>query len=376
MARIVQLANFVSPTSGGIRTTLDALADGYRRAGHEVIQVLPGERDRVEGHRRVLRGRRLPGQPYRVLTDLGRVRTVVGNLRADRVELSDKTTLAWAGPWPVPTVLLSHERIGAMLRPRVPGVVPERVLEAVGDVLNARLAQRADEVVCASAYAALEWATVGVRPRVVPLGVDLDLFHPAAVPRRRVELVCVSRLSREKRPQVAIGVLARLREDGLDAALTILGDGPQRASLERAARGLPVRFAGHVPPEVVAVHLAGADVAVCPCPIESFGLAALEAMACGTPVAVPAGGALRELVEGGPAGCGAVDDDLATAVLACLDHGDRVAARRRAEQFPWCATVAGMLDAHRLGAGGAVPGAEPIGEATMCAVPATGMRAS
>jgi alpha-1,6-mannosyltransferase len=364
MARIVQLANFVSPTSGGIRTALDALAEGYRAAGHEVIQVVPGPEERVEAHRVVLRGRRLPGQPYRVLTDLGRVRAVVERLQADRVEISDKTTLAWAGPWPAPTVLLSHERVGAMLRPRVPGAVPQRTLDAAAVALNRALAARVDAVVCASAYAAAEWHRVGTRPSVVPLGVDLERFHPSTGARRGlpgagrpvgpVELVCVSRLSAEKRPERAIEVLARLREDGVAAALTMVGDGPRRARLERLARGLPVRFVGHLPGVEVATFLAVADVAVCPCPIESFGLAALEAMACGTPVAVPAGGALRELVDGGEVGCGAVDDDLVAAVRRCLATGDPRAARRRAEHLPWGATVQGMLHAHGLG--------EPSGE--------------
>lgn len=356
MARIVQLANFVAPTSGGIRTTLGALADGYAAAGHEVVTVVPGPADRIDldGGRIVLRGRRLPGQPYRVLTDLDRVRSTVAVLRPDRIEVSDKATLAAAGPWPVPAVLLSHERLDAMLRPRVPSVVPDSALAAVTSRLNRRLAGRHDAVACASAYAAGEWERVGVRPVVVPLGVDLDRFRPAPARRwpgrHEIELVCVSRLSVEKRPDRAVDVLAWLRRAGLDAALTVVGDGPLRARLQRRASDLPVRFLGHVAPHEVAAALGSADVAVCPCPIESFGLAALEAMACGIPVAVPAGGALRELVDGGPHGCGAVDDDLAEAVLACLERGSGDAARARAEQLPWAATVARMLAVHGLGA--------------------------
>jgi len=45
MTRIVQVANFVTPSSGGLRTTLRHLATGYAHAGHEVIQVVPGSRD-------------------------------------------------------------------------------------------------------------------------------------------------------------------------------------------------------------------------------------------------------------------------------------------------------------------------------------------
>jgi alpha-1,6-mannosyltransferase len=358
MARIVQLANFVAPTSGGIRTTLDALGAGYEAAGHERVLVVPGARDAVDGHRVVLRGRRLPGQPYRVLTDLPRVLQVVRALRPDRIEVSDKLTLTSLGGLGPPSVLLSHERLDAILRPRLPGAVP---LRRASDAANRRIAARFDRVVCTSAFAAQEWRRVGVVPAVVPLGVDLDLFRPQARTGARhhdVELVTVGRLSGEKCPERALAAVERLRASGLDVALTYVGDGPRRARLERTARRrrLPVRFLGHVADRAaVAEALAAADVAVCPCPYETFGLAAVEALACGTPVAVPRGGALAELVTGGPPGCGAVDDDLAAAVTACLDAGDRAAARRRAEAFPWSRALAGLLDAHalpHLGAGG------------------------
>ena len=46
--RIVQIANFVSPTSGGIRTTLARLRNGYEDAGHESVLVIPGPRDHTE----------------------------------------------------------------------------------------------------------------------------------------------------------------------------------------------------------------------------------------------------------------------------------------------------------------------------------------
>lgn len=351
MARIVQLANFVAPRSGGIRTALDALGAGYEAAGHERLLLVPGAENAVDGHRVVLRGRRIPGQPYRVLTDIESVRRVVRALRPDRVEVSDKLTLTSIGALGPRSVLLSHERIDAILRPRMPRPLP---LRRTGDALNRRIAGPFDRVVCTSSFAADEWRRIGVTPVVVPLGVDLDLFRPQerTAPRAHgLELVTVGRLSTEKRPDRAVDAVARLRAAGIDAALTVVGDGPLRSRLERASRrrGLPVRFTGHLADRrAVAAALASADVAVCPCPHEAFGLAALEALACGTPVAVPRGGALAELVLGAPPGAGAVDDDLAAAVMACAQAGSREAARRRAEAFPWSRSVRGLLDAHGL----------------------------
>jgi alpha-1,6-mannosyltransferase len=99
----------------------------------------------------------------------------------------------------------------------------------------------------------------------------------------------------------------------------------------------------------VARLLATADVSLAPGPHETFGLAALEALASGTPVVVSASSALREIV--GP-GCGeAVDDHapaFATAVTGLLERPEdarRAAARARAEQFAWPTSVRGMLAA-------------------------------
>jgi alpha-1,6-mannosyltransferase len=102
---------------------------------------------------------------------------------------------------------------------------------------------------------------------------------------------------------------------------------------------------------VLAELIAGADLALSPSPAETFGLATLEALACGTPVVVPADGAARELLDG--PGCGAVSDgtpqDTARAVrevLAVPERERRKAARAAAERYPWRATVDGLLRAY------------------------------
>lgn len=100
--RIVRLANFVTPTSGGLRTALDQLGRGYLAAGHEPVLVVPGdvESDHHTAQGRVvtLPGPVLPGTGgYRVLADRGRVRRLLDELAPDRIEVSDRTTLRWTG---------------------------------------------------------------------------------------------------------------------------------------------------------------------------------------------------------------------------------------------------------------------------------------
>lgn len=361
--RIVRLANFWTPTSGGLRTALAAVGRGYRAAGHEPVLVVPGAEAADEvgpaGRTVVLPGRRLPGTPYRVLTDLRGVREVLERLGPDRLELSDRSTLwplaGWAESAGVPLVLWAHERVDAILASRVPGVVPLRCL--AGRWNRATLA-RVPRAVAPSRFVAEELRAAGIAEvRVVPHGVDLDTFDPGRRPPGRRDgalLVWAGRLSREKRPELALAALGELRRRGLDCRLVVVGDGPERRRLEAVAGALPVSFAGHVADREAMAHLlALADVALATCPVESFGLAALEALACGTPVVAVDGGALPEVVDPragrladgrAPAFADAVEE-----VLAVPEAVRRRLARRRAEERPWSTTVAGLLAAHAAG---------------------------
>jgi len=90
-------------------------------------------------------------------------------------------------------------------------------------------------------------------------------------------------------------------------------------------------------------------VAIAPGPIETFGLAALEALASGTPVVVDESSALPEVV--GMAGAAVPDNGFAAGVrqlLARPEADRRAEARARAECFDWRYAVAGFLAAHDL----------------------------
>ena len=158
------------------------------------------------------------------------------------------------------------------------------------------------------------------------------------------------RLSPEKKPQRSLNTLATLRANGLPARLVVAGDGPLRRRLERrAARDrLPVTFAGFLPDRTdLAALLASADVAIAPGPAETFGLAGLEALACGTPVVVSAESALPEVV--GEAGASVAGEDLSAGVITVLSWPEaarRAAARARAERFGWPAAVQAFLAIH------------------------------
>jgi alpha-1,6-mannosyltransferase len=365
-ARIVRLANFVSPRSGGLRTALRELGKGYLAAGHEPVLVIPGEHasDEVTEQGRVitLPGPVIPGLGgYRVLLGRRRVARLLAGLGPDRLEVSDRLTLRWTGGWArangVPSVMVSHENLGALVEMFVPRWLPRR---RVSDRLNAATARAYDQVVCTTAFAAEEFRRLGASNVArVPLGVDLARFAPAnhdlalrgelAGPRELLLVHC-GRLSAEKRPERSIEALAALRSRAVPAVLAVAGDGPRRAALERLADGLPVRFLGFVPdPNLVARLLATADVALAPGPLETFGLAALEALASGTPVVAAGDGALGEVI--GAAGAVVSGEGFAGGVLEVMARPEvdrRRAAREHASRYTWSAATAGMLRVHGL----------------------------
>ncbi|MFC8846373.1 MULTISPECIES: glycosyltransferase [unclassified Micromonospora] len=369
--RIVRLANFVAEQSGGLRTALHQLGAGYLAAGHEPVLVVPDARRTDSRHpygRLVtLPGPTVPGSGgYRVLAGRRDVARLLDSLAPDRLEVSDRSTLRWAGDWArvngVPSVMVSHESLTGLL---AQWGVPRRAVRPLADRLNAATVRAYDRVVCTTAWAAEEFRRIGA-PDVplVPLGVDLATFHPARadpVLRERyadhteILLVHCARLSPEKRPHLAVDALAALRRRGVPAVLVMAGDGPLRPALTRRAADLPVHFTGFLPGRLaVAALLASADAVLAPGPVETFGLSGLEALACGTPVVANAASALPEVL--GPAGVAAAGSPGAIAaavsrLLAIPEAHRRATARARAERFGWPAAVAGFLAAHAAGPG-------------------------
>lgn len=378
--RIVQLANFYGAHSGGLRTCVDALASRYVAAGHEVLLVVPGAADGV----RVVDGRtvvtiespHIPGLgEYRAVVDLAEVRRRISSFSPDVIELSDKTTLARAvlgrpvvcRDALVPVVAVSHERLDHVVAGQVRG---RRLVRRITNRWNHWFLERSTVVVCASEYAADELrrpASACGTPIVrIPLGVDLETFRPChghrRMPDRPPTLLYAGRLSPEKQPQRAVDTLRRLRSRGIPARLVIAGAGPLDAELRRAALGLPVEFLGHLADRrALADVMARADLLLATGPFETFGLAALEGLACGTPIVVPPSGALRELVALGAGMVAAPHPDGFADAAAALLIGDREAqrcsARARAEEFSWDRTAEMFLALH----GSVSTGRPPVG---------------
>ncbi len=181
--------------------------------------------------------------------------------------------------------------------------------------------------------------------------VDTERFRPAAVPPARPPTLIHSSSFRPlKRIDDVVRIFARVRARLPEARLLLVGDGPARPEIEALAAELgvaqAVSFLGEQADLVPLLQQA--DVFVFPSETESFGLAALEAFACGVPVVASRTGGLPELIDEGVTGFLRPVGDvpaLADAVLALL--GDRpgwgrmsAAAREVAERWKAAPRVA------------------------------------
>jgi L-malate glycosyltransferase len=117
-------------------------------------------------------------------------------------------------------------------------------------------------------------------------------------------LVHVSNFRPVKRPVDCVEILARVLKKGITARLVMVGDGSERTNVEHRARCLKVddkiTFVGKQPN--IVDYLSASDVLLLPSEQESFGLAALEAMACEVPVVASRVGGLPEVVTDGETG--------------------------------------------------------------------------
>jgi glycosyltransferase involved in cell wall biosynthesis len=159
--------------------------------------------------------------------------------------------------------------------------------------------------------------------------VDTDFYHPDAVAPEPFALV-VSALVPYKRIGLAIDACARAR-----LPLTIAGDGPERAALQRSA-GPSVTFLGHVTNADIRALYRRAAVVLLPGE-EDFGIVPVEAQACGRPVvALGRGGAIETVVPGetGELVGEGTPEAFAEAIVTALGRRyDRERIRRHAEQF-------------------------------------------
>ena len=205
---------------------------------------------------------------------------------------------------------------------------------------EARLVTDADRIVAATSVERKrlieDYRADAARIVVIPCGVDTELFSPDAPYQARATVglgpgpvvLYVGRLAPIKGLDTLLDALAHLRGQGRPVQLLVVGgdtdesfDGHEaelRRRVDRLGLSQAVRFLGAQPQDTLRTYYVAADVTVLPSYYESFGMVALEAMACGSPVIASRVGGLTSTVRDGVTGFLVPEGD-ATALAARLD---------------------------------------------------------
>ncbi len=214
------------------------------------------------------------------------------------------------------------------------------------------------------------------RVSLIPCGVDLGRFRPIGRTEARRELglnghkvmLYVGRIEPLKGADLLLHAAASLESEEGVQVLVVGSDAEGSGEIERLHQlsddlqlGDAVEFVGRVPQERLALYYSAADVCVVPSFYESFGLAALESMACGTPVVASRVGGLSTIVQHGRTGylkswrCPEAFAQSLEMIMANEDLRDSMgrAARHRAETLSWDQVAGRLLVLYeRLGSAG------------------------
>jgi len=352
---VLDISEYVGDFTGGVRTYLAEKARYVSRRPHlRQVLLIPGAHDAIVESAGVrcyrLRGPAIPFNPaYRFMLATRSTSRIVAHERPDVIEVGS----AYFAPWLIfrarrqyqaPAVWFYHANLPRLVAPRQDREpAPRRALASLVGWYTRRIAAAVDCTIVASEFARRDLARVGVtNVAYVPLGVDLDLFHPArhaADPSARARLglpegqvaLYVGRFAPEKHAgRLAAAWGEVYRRTGV--TLVMVGEGSLRPRLEAlAGPGLVVLGYTRTRETIADLH-AAADFYVSPCPYETFGLAALEALASGTPVLSADDGGVSEQVTRSGAGFLYHSDDPGALLrgVESMIAADRATLSRRA----------------------------------------------
>ena len=371
MKKIAHLANLYGPESGGLKTTVNQLAVEYARLGYEVLIIVPGQkseqvRDKIT--RVSLFTIKSPVIPfsggYRLILRTSHVIRVLEKFLPDAIEISDRTTLLkiakWARKRNIHVTVFAHERVDGIFNSFAKWLPMK---ELIAKMWNIHTAKVASQVIATTLYASQEFQHLhkerkDLAPiRIVPLGVDLESFHPDNIAYQTKSLkssnflFACTRLSREKDPMFLLELARYWRENGFPYHLVIAGTGPlensMRAQIEH--ENLNVYLLGYISDKrELSSLMAKAKVFLACGPIETFGLAALESLASGTPVICRDSAAIAEVIDCRSGIALPRDPELWTQNIQIFtrdfEKSRKFFARARSETFSWDQCVKSLIE--------------------------------
>ena len=352
--KIAHVTDFYLPRLGGIEMQVADLAAHQQAQGHQVTIITSspsgGHRDPVGGPRvlRVTDPLRRPRAIHPQAPFLGAAALLAGDFDVVHVHVGVGSPLAfWAARTAarrgIPTVITVHS-LWAWVYPLF------KTFDLVGGF--SRRPIRWTAVSEAAARPVRRILAAPARVTVLPNGIDPQDWRVDRVPRAdddELLLVAVMRLAPRKRPLHLVRMLRATRERtpaGTRLRAVIVGDGPERPTLERYLRrhGMTgwVSLPGRQTREQIRELYRRADVFVAPADLESFGIAALEARCAGVAVVAKAQTGIAEFIQDEIDGLlVATDADLVEALVRlATDPGLRTKLAAAAQtSVTWAATL-------------------------------------
>ena len=320
MKKVLLVTDTWAPQVNGVVRVQDTHISFLKARGYEVVVIEPGQFMTIP----------MPMYPEIRLALFARARIakMLKELKPDAVHLMTEGPLGWAArsvciraDIPFTTWYHTHLQLYVDMRLR-------RFLRPVYALLR-RFHSAAVRTMVSTESLKRELELAGFKNMVVvPLGVDTDSFArnptPSLPPLPKPVFVYFSRVAPEKSPEEFL-------ELDLPGTKLVIGDGPDRAKLEKKY-GKNNTFVGYKRGKELVDWLSLADVFVFPSRTETFGLVALEALACGIPVAAHPVMGPRDIITEGKDGY--LSEDLREAALKCLDLSP-ADCRAKALQYSW-----------------------------------------
>ena len=376
--KICDVTQFYSPVSGGVKRYLTEKRDYIdQHTQHEHVLIVPGPDHTVEKKGRltlhyVASPRVSFASHYRVVLNVRRVESLILKERPDIIEAGEPYQLAWA-----------CLRAGKHLKRPVVGFYhshfPESYLRTFSRLLGnpfANLLEKASYSYIRKLYGQFAFTLVSSpklqnilcrlgldNTRLVPLGVETDIFEPSCrnmewrrllgVKDRQILLLFVGRLAREKRIDwllEAFSIVGKYAGDRF--AMLIVGEGAERARVDEARKTMPhlhwLPYEGDA--RKLAAIYASADLLVHAGLCETFGLVALESQSCGTPAIAFRGSGMDDIILGGAEFLADErnPESLAKAILRSYQNNLReIGLKTRqavVQNYPWKTVFKGLFD--------------------------------
>ena len=345
--KVAAVTDSYHPTSDGVVVAVDAYKKVLNTVGieSEIVAPDPGsDKDRIDGvhYFRSVSFKSYPG--YFVPIYPSNKIEVIKEIDPDVVHIHGITLMALKGliaahNLHIPVVVTFHTMVGDTMKYYSPVKIPQDIAEKLVWKYIGYFTRWVDAIVAPSEAVANELKANGIKTediRVIPTPIDTSRFTPGegrdeirekyGLQGKRV-IACVGRVSFEKEIDTLIKAVSKLDDD---VVMFIVGKGPAMDSLkeltEQLKLGDRVVFAGYQSGDDLVKCYRAADIAATASRFETQCFVALEAMACGLPVACANARALADYVKNGENGFLFENDvdDCARALNDALNAGDEI----------------------------------------------------